>query len=193
MCHIRGHDYTIGTLDALKACDACATMGQLYAVYWLCSLSHSWLLLRKLTCQNIFDLVDRCSTAAQYWFFVCYNCYLVISLEVTLTNHSFQFSTLCHWNQEKTTELVHCTTTDPCLCMHHRLSVRTLQHVTVSIRNIYRNQLTNAFHQPIQTHLLHSQSISQMPLSQLSLPSFLALPFEAWNSLVSRVVNFPEI
>jgi len=26
---IAGHDYTIGTLDVLKACDACADMDQL--------------------------------------------------------------------------------------------------------------------------------------------------------------------
>jgi len=25
----RGHDYTVGTLDVLKTCDACSDMGQL--------------------------------------------------------------------------------------------------------------------------------------------------------------------
>ena len=42
-----GHDYTIGTLDMLQTCDACADMGMTYsvidftysAVYRLCSLS----------------------------------------------------------------------------------------------------------------------------------------------------------
>jgi len=33
------HDYTIGTLDVLKACDACADMGSYSTVYRLCSLS----------------------------------------------------------------------------------------------------------------------------------------------------------
>ena len=37
----------------------------------------------------------------------------------------------------KTTESVHCTITGPCLRMRHRPSARTLQHVTVPIRNIY--------------------------------------------------------
>jgi len=37
----------------------------------------------------------------------------------------------------KTTESVHCTITGPRLCMCHRPSARTLQHVTVLIWNIY--------------------------------------------------------
>jgi len=35
-------------------------------------------------------------------------------------------------------ELVHCTITGPCLRMHYRPLVRTLQHVTVPIWNIYQ-------------------------------------------------------
>jgi len=38
----------------------------------------------------------------------------------------------------KTTESIHCTITGPYLRMHHIPSARTLQHVTVPIRNIYR-------------------------------------------------------
>jgi len=40
------------------------------------------------------------------------------------------------WGQ--TTDSVHCTITGPCLRMHHRPLARTLQHVTVPIRNIHR-------------------------------------------------------
>ena len=32
MHNINGHDYTIGTLDVLQACDACADMGMTYSV-----------------------------------------------------------------------------------------------------------------------------------------------------------------
>ena len=34
---VRGHDYTIGTLDALQACDACADMGMTYSVTVQCT------------------------------------------------------------------------------------------------------------------------------------------------------------
>ena len=42
----------------------------------------------------------------------------------------------------KTTESLHYTITGRCLRMRHRPSPRTLQHVTVPIRNIYRLILT---------------------------------------------------
>jgi len=32
-----GHDYTIGTLDMLQACDACADMGMTYSVIVHCA------------------------------------------------------------------------------------------------------------------------------------------------------------
>jgi len=32
-----GHDYTIGTLDVLQACDACADMGMTYSVILQCT------------------------------------------------------------------------------------------------------------------------------------------------------------
>ena len=32
-----GHDYTIGTLDVLQACDACADMGMTYSVIVQCT------------------------------------------------------------------------------------------------------------------------------------------------------------
>ena len=32
-----GHDYTIGTLDVLQACDACADMGMTYSVIAQCT------------------------------------------------------------------------------------------------------------------------------------------------------------
>ena len=36
--------------------------------------------------------------------------------------------------------MVHCTITGPCLRMRHRPSARTLQHMTVPIRDIYQGR-----------------------------------------------------
>ena len=45
---VRGHDYTIGTLDVLQACDACADIGMTYSVIVQCAdcgLSGAWYIL----------------------------------------------------------------------------------------------------------------------------------------------------